>query len=134
MRKKQKNIQKEQKTEKELEILNTVQCKGVEFLSFGERDLFNGIQDRKRAREQGFKDGVELGYNKANEWHYVSKEGHPTKDDIYLIIRKDGLHLGDYCCGGNGDIDCQSWCDYPSEEEIQDDSVIAWKEIILPEE
>ena len=75
--------------------------------------------------------GAEFGYNKANEWHYVSKEGHPTKDDIYLTIRKDGLHLGDYCCGGDGDIDCQSWCDYPSEEEIQDDSVIAWKEIVL---
>ena len=72
--------------------------------------------------------------NKANEWHFVSKEGFPNKDDIYLIIRSDGLHLGDYCCGGNGDIDCQSWCDYPSEEEIQDDSVIAWKEITLPEE
>ena len=42
-----------------------------------------------------------------------------------MIIRNDGLHLGDYCCGGDGDIDCQSWCDYPSEEEIQDDSVIA---------
>ena len=67
--------------------------------------------------------------NKANEWHFVSKEGFPNKDDIYLIIRSDGLHLGDYCCGGNGDIDCQSWCDYPSEEEIQDDSVIAWCEI-----
>ena len=70
--------------------------------------------------------------NKANEWHFVSKEGFPNKDDIYLIIRSDGLHLGDYCCGGTGDIDCQSWCDYPSEEEIQDDSVIAWKEITLP--
>ena len=84
--------------------------------------------------KKGFKDGAEFGYNKANEWHFVSKEGHPTKDDIYLTIRKDGLHLGDYCCGGDGDIDCQSWCDYPSEEEIQDESVIAWKEIVLPKE
>ena len=72
--------------------------------------------------------------NKVKEWHFVSKEGFPNKDDIYLIIRSDGLHLGDYCCGGDGDIDCQSWCDYPSEEEIQDDSVIAWKEITLPKE
>lgn len=80
------------------------------------------------------KESAEFGYNKANEWHYVSKEGFPNKDDIYLIIRSDGLHLGDYCCGGDGDIDCQSWCDYPSEEEIQDDSVIAWKEIELPKE
>ena len=80
-----------------------------------------------------FQDGAEFGYNKANEWHFVSKEGFPSKDNIYLIIRNDGLHLGDYCCGGDGDIDCQSWCDYPSEEEIQDDSVIAWKEIVLSE-
>jgi hypothetical protein len=81
-----------------------------------------------------YKDGFKDGYNKANEWHFVSKEGFPSKDDIYLIIRNDGLHLGDYCRGGDGDIDCQSWCDYPSEEEIQDDSVIAWKEIVLPKE
>lgn len=80
--------------------------------------------------EEGFRDGAEFGYNKANEWHFVSKEGFPNKDDIYLIIRSDGLHLGDYCYGGDGDIDCQSWCDYPSEEEIQDDSIIAWKEIV----
>lgn len=75
-----------------------------------------------------------LEVNKTDEWHFVSKEGFPNKNDIYLIIRSDGLHLGDYCCGGDGDIDCQSWCDYPSEEEIQDDSVIAWKEITLPDE
>ena len=100
--------------------------------------------------EDGFQKGAKFGYNKGfefgvksnekvnqivdNEWHFVSKEGFPSKDDIYLIIRNDGLHLGDYCCGGDGDIDCQSWCDYPSEEEIQDDSVIAWKEIVLPKE
>ena len=86
------------------------------------------------SEKRAYKDGAEFGYNKANEWHFVSKEGFPNKDDIYLIIRSDGLHLGDYCCGGDGDIDCQSWCDYPSEEEIQDDSVIAWKEIVPPKE
>ena len=92
-----------------------------------------GKNDSK-ALKQAYQRGAEFGYNKANEWHYVSEEGFPNKDDIYLIIRSDGLHLGDYCCGGDGDIDCQSWCDYPSEEEIQDDSVIAWKEIVLPKE
>lgn len=71
----------------------------------------------KHSYIDGFKDGTEFGYNKAfveadknlkaivtdfnkaNEWHFVSKEGFPNKDDIYLIIRSDGLHLGDYCCG-----------------------------------
>ena len=99
-----------------------------------EKWVENNLHSTEEDYIRAFKDGAEFGYNKANEWHYVSKEGFPSKDDIYLIIRKDGLHLGDYCCGGDGDIDCQSWCDYPSEEEIQDDSVIAWKEIVLPKE
>ena len=106
----------------EKEAENSFKCKKV---------LYKWETD-KHSYIDGFKDGAEFGYNKANEWHFVSKEGFPNKDDIYLIIRSDGLHLGDYCCGGDGDIDCQSWCDYPSEEEIQDDSVIAWKEITLP--
>ena len=108
----------------EKEAENSFNCKKV---------LYKWETD-KHSYIDGFKDGVEFGYNKANEWHFVSKEGFPNKDDIYLIIRSDGLHLGDYCCGGDGDIDCQSWCDYPSEEEIQDGSVIAWKEIVLPKE
>ena len=98
-----------------------------------EAEEYVDLSGNRNYTERAFKDGAEFGYNKANEWHFVSKEGFPSKDDIYLIIRNDGLHLGDYCCGGDGDIDCQSWCDYPSEEEIQDDSVIAWKEIVLPE-
>ena len=98
----------------EKEAENSFKCKKV---------LYKWETD-KHSYIDGFKDGAEFGYNKANEWHFVSKEGFPNKDDIYLIIRSDGLHLGDYCC--------QSWCDYPSEEEIQDDSVIAWKEITLP--
>lgn len=102
--------------------------------SFNCKKVLYKWETDKHSYIDGFKDGAEFGYNKANEWHFVSKEGFPNKDDIYLIIRSDGLHLGDYCCGGDGDIDCQSWCDYPSEEEIQDDSVIAWKEIVLPKE
>ena len=100
--------------------------------SFNSKKVLYKWETDKHSYIDGFKDGAEFVYNKANEWHFVSKEGFPNKDDIYLIIRSDGLHLGDYCCGGDGDIDCQSWCDYPSEEEIQDDSVIAWKKIVLP--
>ena len=99
-----------------------------------EKWVENNFHNTEEDYIKSFKDGAEFGYKKANEWHLVSKEGFPNKDDIYLIIRNDGLHLGDYCCGRDGDIDCQSWCDYPSEEEIQDDSVIAWKEIVLPKE
>ena len=98
------------------------------------KDVFPHDEFKQSGISRALVEFAEFGYNKANEWHFVSKEGFPNKDDIYLIIRSNGLHLGDYCCGGDGDIDCQSWCDYPSEEEIQDDSVIAWKEIVLPKE
>ena len=98
------------------------------------KDVFPNDEFKQSGISRALIEFAELGYNKANEWHFVSKEGFPNKDDIYLIIRRDGLHLGDYCCWGNGDLDCQCWCDYPSEEEIQDDSVIAWKEIVLPKE
>ena len=102
--------------------------------SFNCKKVLYKWETDKHSYIDGFKDGAEFVYNKANEWHFVKKEGFPNKDDIYLILRRDGLHLGDYCCGGDGDIDCQGWCDYPSEEEIQDDSVIAWTEIVLPKE
>ena len=98
------------------------------------KDVFPNDEFKQSGISRALIEFADLGYNKANEWHLVSKEGFPNKDDIYLIIRRDGLHLGYYCCWGNGDLDCQCWSDYPSEEEIQDDSVIAWKEIVLPKE
>ncbi|MBO7713788.1 MAG: hypothetical protein J6S85_09480 [Methanobrevibacter sp.] len=74
------------KTEKEIEVLNTVHDWGQESLSPSERRLFEGIQDRDRARKQGFKDGAEFGYNKAmkeleclkdcsncKHWHYSTR-------------------------------------------------------------
>jgi hypothetical protein len=61
------------KTEKEIKVLNTVHDWGQESLSPNERRLFEGIQDRKEAREQGFKDGAEFGYNKALERNCTSR-------------------------------------------------------------
>lgn len=37
----------------------------------------------KRSYMDGFKDGAEFGYNKANEWHYV-KDELPRKSDATL--------------------------------------------------
>ena len=55
------------KTQKELKVLNTVRDWGIESLDPDERRLFAGIQDREKAREQGFKEGAELGYQKRTE-------------------------------------------------------------------
>ena len=89
------------KTEKELKVLNTARDWGIESLDLDERRLFAGIQDREKAREQGFREGAEFGYNrafveadknlkaivtdfnKANKWHYV-KDELPRKSDTTL--------------------------------------------------
>ena len=71
------------KTEKEIEVLNTVHDWGQESLSPNERRLFEGIQDRKEAREQGFKDGAEFGYKKAME----------TMQTVLDKVEKDVLQI-----------------------------------------
>ena len=48
--------------------------------------------------------GVEFGFNKVNEWHYV-KDGLPDEERLHWVD-------GDY--------------------EVQDEYIIAWKEIVLP--
>lgn len=130
------------KTEKELEVLNTVHDWGQESLTPEERILLEGIQDRERAREQGFKDGAEFGYNKAfveadknlkavvadfnkaNEWHYPSKGEYPKVEGEYLVIfesdRTKYKGLESY---------------YPDTKEWSTIcKIIAWKEIVLPKE
>ena len=78
-----------------------------------------------RAREQSFKDGVEFGYNKANEWHYV-KDGNPNNDnDILCQISKDEVELGYYHTVAKRYITIDGQDLY---------NVIAWKEIVLPKE
>jgi len=82
-----------------------------------------------------FKDGAELGYNKAkNEWHYVQDGDLPTED---LRPRTLGYYLTATKYNGfkrfffevayfTGDI-------FIKDGAILD-NVIAWKEIVLPKE
>jgi len=77
---------------------------------------------------QGFVNGAEFGYNKANEWHYPSK-GELPKDGVQVLSEKG--HLVIY----KGDCFC--WFEYsPNADNIKLkkwEEPIAWKEIILPE-
>lgn len=106
------------KTEAELEVLNTVHYWGQESLSPDERRLFGGIQDRKRAREQGFQDGAMFGYNKANEWHSVYDDL-PKENKKYWVLTSDGEPKVD------------SWL---SVSWINFYDIVAWKEIVLPKD
>jgi hypothetical protein len=71
--------------------------------------------------EKYLRKAVEYGYNKANEWHYVSKKGFPKDEKAYFVIINYGA-LGNEC-GVMENLNK----DKPK-------NVIAWKEIVLPKE
>lgn len=100
-----------------------------------------------------FKDGLEFGYNKANEWHYI-KDGDLPKvgqkccfihsnfygEDNKVIFSGSSINVltGVYTfildkeTGGNTIETC--FHDDINNEEIYEQEVYAWKEIALPEE
>ena len=70
--------------------------------------------------EKAYQKGAEFGYNKANEWQYVSEKGFPKDEKTYFVIIDYGA-LGRECT---------------VMENLNKDKpkkVIAWKEIVLPE-
>lgn len=86
----------------------------------------------KHSYIDGFKDGAEFGYNKANEWHNV-KDGNPNNEnDILCQISKDEVVVGYYHTVAKRyiTIDGQDLYNVIAWKEI----VIPWKEIVLPEE
>ena len=72
--------------------------------------------------KQGFQDGAEFGYNKANEWHYVKDGKCPTHSYRVLVFTDEGVGFGIY------GLDNKKWYTYDTGFEV-----IAWKEIVLPE-
>ena len=80
--------------------------------------------------------GAEFGYNKANEWHYVKDGEYPKeyKDILICFLTEDDMK--DCVCG---------WYEYDSDNDKHIfeylnvlgtqylETVIAWKENVLPE-
>ena len=92
--------------------------------------------------EEGFKDGAEFGYNKANEWHYV-KNGLPKTSGKYLVYTGGEPFILDFATEVNsfgywvvslGDDWGVQDEDFETVKDRGEDDVIAWKEIVLPEE
>lgn len=81
--------------------------------------------------------GAEFGYNRANEWHYPSKGEYPKEYEDILICFLTEEGMKDLVRG---------WREYDSENDRHIfkylnvlgtqylETVIAWKEIVLPEE
>lgn len=79
----------------------------------------------EEAYENGFKDGAELGYKKANEWHFI-KDGKLPKDEsrVWLYFGNDDYNDGQFICNG-------FWCGSSGWFDV--DEVIAWQELVPPE-
>ena len=102
---------------------------------YGSADDVYGKEDYK----QGFKDGAEYEYNKANEWHYVKDGDLPTKEleEKQLLIRvrnytEDYIFayymLDKYYSKNGKRFYSDTDCDIP----INIKNIIAWKEIVPP--
>ena len=146
------------KQKKELEVLNKVQDCGIESLDPDERRLLAGIQDREKARKQGFREGAEFGFQKGlrakintttisdcpikESWHKQDS------DDIYdfiakywgigyfICIMKDkSLVTATGICDEDYDGGVSTYLDFDHDEEkYSSEDIVWWKEIVLPKE
>ena len=91
--------------------------------SFNCKKVLYKWETDKRSYIDGFKDGAEFGYNKANEWHYVKDGISPTHSYRVLVFTDEGVGFGIY------GLDDKKWHTYDTGFEV-----IAWKEIVLPKE
>ena len=103
-----------------------------------------------KAIEQAFENGAEFGYNKAfveadknlkailtdfnkaNEWHYVKDE--LPNEGTYLVVRQNDKGYKEIFILNYEEDDKEElhWVD--DDCEVQDEYVIAWKEIVFPKE
>lgn len=90
---------------------------------------------------KSFKAGAVFGYNKANEWNFV-KDGLPPKSGKYLVYTGGDPFTLDFDSetGAFGYWRLDVSDDYGIRDttfvtvaELNEDEVIAWKEIVLPE-
>ena len=77
--------------------------------------------------EEGFKDGAEFVYNKANEWHYL-KDGIMPAENQWVLV-----YDGSYTVCNYHSYAPLKWLDN-YENEVYEGTIIAWKEIVLPKE
>ena len=77
--------------------------------------------------EEGFRDGAEFGYNKANEWHYL-KDGIMPEENQWVLVYDGSYTVCNY--HSNTPI---KWLDN-YENEVYESTIIAWREIVPPKE
>lgn len=84
------------------------------------QDYEGNVMDIHQRIKTAYLAGYNAGYNKANEWHFVSEEGeYPKEKQLVMVYRVNPL-------GAN--IAVTEWYN-----GFKNTKVIAWKEIVLPE-
>jgi len=100
-------------------------------------------KERQVAYECGFLDGVDCGYNKANEWHEIESKVTPKREisKQYMPKNKEKVLLKFHFSGDDEVHISDGYYDaYDFEFHIANNPkyrivcVIAWKEIVLPKE
>ena len=89
--------------------------------SFNSKKVLYKWENDKYSYIDGFKDGAEFGYNKANEWHFVKDGEYPTHSNRVFVFTDEGVGFGIY------GLDNKKWYTYDTGFDV-----IAWKEITLP--
>ena len=89
--------------------------------SFNSKKVLYKWETDKYSYIDGFKDGAEFGYNKANEWHFVKDGEYPTHSNRVFVFTDEGVGFGIY------GLDNKKWYTYDTGFDV-----IAWKEITLP--
>ena len=91
--------------------------------SFNSKKVLYKWETDKYSYIDGFKDGAEFGYNKANEWHFVKDGEYPTHSNRVFVFTDEGVGFGIY------GLDNKKWYTYDTGFDV-----IAWKEITPPKE
>ena len=107
---------------------------GLTYPKFQDNQIANMVL---RNVEGAFQQGANLGYNKANEWHYV-KDGDYPKDNKPVLcilgdVDSDNCEVGYYNDVGSGEPWHFETYHLPDNDGDNAWGVSAWKEIVLPE-
>ena len=97
------------------------------------KDVFPNDEFKQSGISRALVEFADLGYNKANEWHYSSKGEYPKEGENVLCYCKCRTEIKFYSTGHTvigGDNKIRWWSSDRSEKL----NVIAWKEITPPKE
>ena len=98
--------------------------------SFMSKKVLYKWETDKHSYIDGFKDGAEFGYNKANEWHYLQDNPSDLPDNGRRVLVKDKSRREyDVACLCRSKGNCDFWSYERFISRVSDNYIIAWCEL-----